>query len=139
MESVWKFILEFIPHDSPYDMMWVGIGVIGQVLFMSRFLIQLWKSEKVKKSVLPIEFWYFSIAGGLITLAYAVHRRDLVITCAQILGLVIYFRNLYLVYRERQSMATLALQQNSAGAPAAPHLPPEGPGHAADVVHPRNS
>lgn len=115
MDSVWNFFLEFIPHDSPYDMMWAGIGVIGQVLFMSRFLIQLWKSEKAKKSVLPVEFWYFSIAGGLITLSYAIHRRDLVFTVAQMLGLIIYFRNLYLVYRERRTNAELALAQNQAG------------------------
>jgi lipid-A-disaccharide synthase-like uncharacterized protein len=123
MDSVWKFLLEFIPHDSPYDMMWAGIGVVGQVLFMSRFLIQLWKSEKAKKSVLPIEFWYFSIAGGLITLSYAIHRRDLVFTVAQMLGLIIYFRNLYLVYRERRWSAELALAQNSAGAAATPEAP----------------
>jgi lipid-A-disaccharide synthase-like uncharacterized protein len=131
MDSVWKFLLEFIPHDSPYDMMWAGIGVVGQVLFMSRFLIQLWKSEKAKKSVLPIEFWYFSIAGGLITLSYAIHRRDLVFTVAQMLGLLIYFRNLYLVHRERRDAAQLALAQNSAGEqlrPADPGAePPQKP------------
>jgi lipid-A-disaccharide synthase-like uncharacterized protein len=127
MEGVWKFLLEFIPHDSPYNMMWAGIGVVGQVLFMSRFLIQLYKSEKAKKSVLPVEFWYFSIAGGLITLSYAIHRRDLVFTVAQMLGLIIYFRNLYLVYRERRHNADLALAQNSGGAPGQPVLPPDGP------------
>lgn len=127
MDSVWNFLLEFIPHDSPYDMMWAGIGVIGQVLFMSRFLIQLYKSEKAKKSVLPVEFWYFSIAGGLITLSYAIHRRDLVFTVAQMLGLIIYFRNLILVYRERRHNAELALAQNSAGPPTTSSVPPETP------------
>lgn len=127
MDSVWNFLLEFIPHDSPYDMMWAGIGVIGQVAFMSRFLIQLYKSEKAKKSVLPVEFWYFSIAGGLITLSYAIHRRDLVFTVAQMLGLIIYFRNLYLVYRERRHNEEQALAQNSAGGPGQPGLPPQDP------------
>jgi lipid-A-disaccharide synthase-like uncharacterized protein len=127
MDGIWNFLLEFIPHDSPYDMMWAGIGVVGQVLFMSRFLIQLWKSEKAKKSVLPIEFWYFSIAGGLITLSYAIHRRDLVFTVAQMLGLIIYFRNLYLVHRERREAAELALAQNSAGTALKPGAPDGGP------------
>jgi lipid-A-disaccharide synthase-like uncharacterized protein len=128
MESVWNFLLEFIPHDSPYDMMWAGIGVVGQVLFMSRFLIQLYKSEKAKKSVLPVEFWYFSIAGGLITLSYAIHRRDLVFTVAQMLGLLVYFRNLYLVHRERRELADLALAQNATGAlPSTVRIPAEPP------------
>ena len=100
MDSIWTFLLEFIPHGSVTALVWAGIGLIGQALFMSRFLIQLWKSEKAKKSVLPIEFWYFSIAGGLVTLSYAIYRRDLVFTLAQILGLVVYFRNLHLVRRE---------------------------------------
>lgn len=125
MDSVWNFLLEFIPHDSLYNMMWAGIGVVGQVLFMSRFLIQLYKSEKAKKSVLPVEFWYFSIAGGLITLSYAIHRRDLVFTVAQMLGLIIYFRNLYLVYREKRTNAELALAQAAAGDQLTPPTIPE--------------
>jgi lipid-A-disaccharide synthase-like uncharacterized protein len=108
MDQLWKFLLEFIPHDSPYQLMWAGIGLFGQALFMSRFLIQLYKSEKAKRSVLPVEFWYFSIAGGLVTLSYAIHRRDLVFTLAQALGLIIYFRNLYLVHRERTYLAQMA-------------------------------
>jgi lipid-A-disaccharide synthase-like uncharacterized protein len=127
MDSVWNFILEFIPHNSPYDMMWAGIGVVGQVLFMSRFLIQLYKSEKAKRSVLPIEFWYFSIAGGLITLSYAIHRRDLVFTVAQMLGLLVYFRNLYLVYRERRESAELALAQNTGALPSGVKIPLDPP------------
>jgi lipid-A-disaccharide synthase-like uncharacterized protein len=128
MDSVWNFILEFIPHDSPYDMMWAGIGVFGQVLFMSRFLIQLYKSEKAKRSVLPIEFWYFSIAGGLITLSYAIHRRDLVFTVAQMLGLIIYARNLVLVYRERRANAELAIAQAAGNGSLEPHKVDAGPG-----------
>jgi lipid-A-disaccharide synthase-like uncharacterized protein len=127
MDGIWKFLLEFIPHDSPYDMMWAGIGVVGQVLFMSRFIVQLWESEKAKKSVLPVAFWYFSIAGGLITLSYAIHRRDLVFTVAQMLGLIIYFRNLYLVHRERRENAQIAPAQNAAGdafKPGDPTAPP---------------
>lgn len=101
MAEFWQFLLEFIPHNNPYQMMWAGIGLAGQALFMSRFLIQLWQSEKAKRSVIPIEFWYLSIAGGLVTLSYAIHRRDLVFTLAQMLGLFVYARNLYLIHRER--------------------------------------
>jgi lipid-A-disaccharide synthase-like uncharacterized protein len=102
MSELWNFILEFIPNQSVTDMVWAGIGLAGQALFMSRFLIQLWKSERAKRSVLPVEFWYFSIGGGLVTLSYAIHRRDLVFTLAQLLGLLVYARNLYLVFRERR-------------------------------------
>ena len=132
MESVWKFLLEFVPHDSPYDMMWAGIGVVGQVLFMSRFLIQLYRSERAKRSVIPIEFWYFSIAGGIITLSYAIHRRDLVFTVAQLLGLLIYFRNLYLVYRERRDSAEFELMQAAAGDSLKPGAKPPEPNVTAE-------
>ena len=122
MESLWKFLLEFIPNESPYHMAWAGVGLIGQALFMSRFIIQWWKSEKAKKSVLPVEFWYFSIAGGLVTLSYAIHRRDLVFTLAQMLGLIVYFRNLYLVHRERQFLrADAQWQQPPAPGVTNPH------------------
>jgi len=92
-----------VPALVPLSIIWFGVGVVGQVLFMSRFIVQIWRSEQQKRSVLPIEFWYFSIAGGLVTLSYAIYRRDLVFTVAQMLGLVIYFRNLYLVLKEQRN------------------------------------
>ncbi len=81
---------------------WLGIGFIGQALFSARFLIQWISSEKHKKSVIPIAFWYFSLGGGVTLLSYAIFRLDPVFILGQAGGLLVYSRNLYFVLRERR-------------------------------------
>ena len=85
---------------------WLIIGFAGQALFSMRFLIQWIKSEREKKSMIPIAFWYFSLAGGASLLVYAIHRKDPVFILGQATGLFIYIRNLYLIYRERREAAS---------------------------------
>jgi len=82
---------------------WIVIGFVGQTLFSLRFIVQWLSSEKVKRSVIPLAFWYFSLGGGAILFAYALHRQDPVFAVGQGSGLFIYLRNLYLVYRERRA------------------------------------
>ena len=86
------------------DHVWITVGFVGQALFASRFFVQLVKSEMEGKSVIPVAFWYFSIGGGLITLVYAFHlgKVGLPFLVAQIGGLIVYGRNLWLVRRERR-------------------------------------
>lgn len=89
--------------------MWIGIGLLGQLMFTARFFIQWLYSEKRKKSVIPITFWYFSLAGGIILLSYAIFRKDPVFIIGQATGAFIYTRNLQLIYREKkQKSDTLA-------------------------------
>jgi lipid-A-disaccharide synthase-like uncharacterized protein len=85
------------------DHIWIAVGFIGQALFASRFLVQLLKSEMEGRSVVPVAFWYFSIGGGLITLVYSFHlgKVGLPFLVAQLGGLVVYARNLWLIRRER--------------------------------------
>jgi len=78
---------------------WLLIGCGGQGLFLGRFLIQWLASERARRSVVPVAFWYLSIAGGLVLLAYAVHRRDPVFAVGQGLGVAIYLRNLRIILR----------------------------------------
>lgn len=85
------------------ETIWLGIGFLGQALFSARFIVQWLKSEKEKKSVFPVAFWYFSIAGGVTLLAYAIYRQDPVFILGQASGLFIYFRNLYFVFNEKSS------------------------------------
>lgn len=84
---------------------WLAIGFAGQALFSARFLIQWVMSEKVGRSIIPLGFWIFSVLGGVTLLAYAIHRADPVIIAGQAGGLVVYARNLWLIYRERQAEA----------------------------------
>jgi len=84
------------------ETIWVSIGLLGQALFTMRFLVQWITSEKRKKSVVPVAFWYFSIAGGIILLSYAIYRRDPVFILGQSFGVFIYSRNLYFIYKEKK-------------------------------------
>ncbi|MBN3038890.1 MAG: lipid-A-disaccharide synthase N-terminal domain-containing protein [Candidatus Omnitrophica bacterium] len=79
---------------------WTILGLFGQLLFSIRFLIQWIVSEKKKESIIPVTFWYFSIAGSLVLLAYAFHIKSLVFILGQSVGSVIYTRNLMLINRK---------------------------------------
>jgi lipid-A-disaccharide synthase-like uncharacterized protein len=80
--------------------MWLAVGFIGQALFSTRFILQWIASEREKRSVVPVAFWWFSLLGGLTLLTYAIHRRDPVFILGQSAGLIVYLRNLYFVHRE---------------------------------------
>lgn len=85
-----------------HDPIWLAIGFFGQALFTMRFVVQWIKSERLRRSVVPKAFWYFSLAGGATLFTYAVHRGDPVFIVGQGLGIFIYLRNLWLIYRERR-------------------------------------
>jgi lipid-A-disaccharide synthase-like uncharacterized protein len=83
---------------------WLIIGFLGQFFFSMRFIIQWIASERKRRSVIPIAFWYFSLLGGTTLLAYAIYRKDPVFILGQSLGVFIYARNLFLIYREKKSL-----------------------------------
>ncbi len=89
------------------DTLWLVVGFTGQALFSARFLVQWIYSERHRRSVIPVYFWYFSLAGGATLLAYAIHRLDPVFIAGQAGGLLIYSRNLYFIWRERRERAAL--------------------------------
>ena len=96
------WIADALGVDSTTEMVWVIVGLGGQVMFMMRFLIQWIVSERHKRSVIPISFWWFSIGGAAILLAYAIYRADPVFILGQSLGFFIYARNLWLIRTERR-------------------------------------
>lgn len=81
------------------ETIWLGIGFFGQALFFGRWLVQWIASERSAESRVPVSFWYMSLIGGLITLAYAIYRKDPVFISGQGLGAVVYLRNLVLIHR----------------------------------------
>ena len=81
----------------------VLVGFLGQLMFTMRFLVQWIASERARKSVFPVAFWFFSIAGGLVLFGYALTIKDPVFILGQGFGVFVYARNLYFVYRERRS------------------------------------
>lgn len=84
---------------------WLAVGFLGQALFSARFILQWIASERQRKSVVPVAFWWFSLLGGLTLLTYAIHRQDPVFILGQGAGLVVYLRNLYFVRREARDEA----------------------------------
>jgi len=83
------------------DRLWLAFGLLGQIVFGARFIVQWIASERKRESHIPIVFWYISILGGIILTAYAIHKRDAVFIIGQGAGLVVYIRNLMLIYRAR--------------------------------------
>ncbi|HEX4505719.1 MAG TPA: lipid-A-disaccharide synthase N-terminal domain-containing protein [Alphaproteobacteria bacterium] len=92
---------------NPGDLTWGAIGFLGQAVFGIRFLIQWLRSEQLGRSVIPIAFWYCSLIGGAISLTYVIHLGAWPLIFGQGAPLVIYARNLYLVYRERRRTADM--------------------------------
>ena len=95
------------------DRLWLAIGFAGQALFASRFIIQWFKSEMEGRSVIPLAFWYCSLGGGVVLLAYAVYKKDPVFIIGQASGLLVYSRNLYLIFRERSLLREAAAQDRT--------------------------
>mgnify|MGYP001453341483 CR=1 FL=1 len=83
------------------EIIFLIIGFLGQGLFASRFIIQWIYSEKRGESHIPLVFWYLSIFGGIGLLIYAIFREDPVIIVGQSFGILIYLRNLFLIYRKK--------------------------------------
>lgn len=85
------------------DVAWLVIGLLGQTMFMMRFVVQWIHSERHQQSVIPVSFWYLSLIGGLTVLAYGLHRAEPVIILGQLPGTLVYTRNLMLIHREKRA------------------------------------
>ena len=81
---------------------WVLVGLAAQLFFTARFALQWLASERAGRSVVPLTFWFLSIAGGVLLLIYALYRKDPVFIAGQAFGLFVYFRNLQLIFREHR-------------------------------------
>lgn len=95
-------VLGWLAVDSWAEFWWVVFGLAGQLAFTGRFIVQWLASEKARKSVVPVSFWYLSIIGALMLLTYALYRKDPVFVLGQSMGLFIYLRNLWLIRAEHR-------------------------------------
>ena len=85
------------------EAVWIAVGFLGQLAFSARFVLQWLASERARRSVVPRAFWYCSLVGSSILLAYAIHRMDPVFMAGQAGGLAIYLRNLHLIAAEART------------------------------------
>jgi lipid-A-disaccharide synthase-like uncharacterized protein len=85
------------------ERLWILFGFFAQFVFFLRFITQWIESEKKKRSVIPMTFWYLSIVGTVLIIIYSYHQRDIVFVVANVLSLAIYYRNIALVKKKPQS------------------------------------
>ncbi len=109
-EAVQSFIK--IVGIKPFNV-WIIMGFVGQSMFTARFIVQWIVSEKKGESVIPVQFWFLSVFGSSIVLAYAIYRRDPVFIAAYAFGNFIYFRNLILIYKKKYKRNKEANDLNS--------------------------
>ncbi len=95
---------------------WLIVGFGGQGLFFARWIVQWFRSERERESTIPLSFWYLSLIGGLITLVYAIYRKDPVFITGQAVGALVYLRNLMLIHRNKPLLDAKA-SASSAGPP----------------------
>jgi lipid-A-disaccharide synthase-like uncharacterized protein len=93
------------------ELVWLAIGLSAQVMFSMRFVLQWLASERARRSIVPEAFWYFSCAGGLMLLAYAIYRMDPVFILGQGGGLLIYARNIHFIWKGKSEAQSLVVPQ----------------------------
>ncbi len=88
---------------------WTYFGLVANLLFASRFVIQWYVSEKLKRSVIPVQFWYLSIVGSVMMLVYAIYIGKVPLILGFLFPTVIYIRNLMLIRKgQRESKLRVA-------------------------------
>ncbi len=96
-------VFTFLAIDTWTEFWWVVLGLTAQLAFTARFLVQWIASERAGESYVPVAFWWLSIVGGAMLLAYAVYRWDIVFMLGQAMGLIVYVRNLMLIRKKSRA------------------------------------
>jgi len=96
-------MLESFVKELSQEPFWTAFGLVGQFTFAGRFILQWLVSEFKKKSHVPVAFWYLSLVGSMILLAYSIHRSEPIFILGFSLNAVIYIRNLHLIYKHKQT------------------------------------
>lgn len=87
---------------------WELFGLLGEGLFFARLLAQWLASEKERKPVIPGVYWYMSLTGAVIMIAYALHLGSFAVLLPQLVGMVFYSRGLQLDLGARRREARRA-------------------------------
>lgn len=102
-EDARSLTFKLLNISTPYGVAWVVLGLMGQVLFTGRMVVQWLVSEKNRRSIVPTAFWWMSLAGASMLITYFIWRKDIVGFLGQATGWLIYVRNLWLIYRNKPS------------------------------------
>jgi lipid-A-disaccharide synthase-like uncharacterized protein len=97
-------LFEVAGESTPWG--WLLLGYGGQAVFGTRFYVQWVVSERQRKSVMPVIFWWLSLLGSAMTLIYALYRWDGPFILANLGGPPIYARNLWLIHKAHKPLDT---------------------------------
>jgi lipid-A-disaccharide synthase-like uncharacterized protein len=111
LNSVIEFLKSAITEEIIKDPVWATIALVGQVIFGGRFILQWIVSEYKKRSHVPVSFWFMSLAGSIILLAYSIHEKNPVFMLGFSLNMVIYLRNLHLIYNHAKKGVVTAVEE----------------------------
>ena len=95
----WRRLFVLLDITSWASLFWVLFGLLGQLLFMARLVVQWVASERAKSSVVPPAFWWLSLVGSTMLMIYFVWRIEIIGFIGQSTGWFIYLRNLWFIYR----------------------------------------
>lgn len=108
-----NWVFKVLNITSWWNVVWVGIGLVGQLAFSGRMILQWLTSEKHRRSVISESFWWFSLIGAALLFSYFVWRQDPIGILGQAPGIVIYARNLRLIYKQRRREARQEAADNA--------------------------
>lgn len=86
-------------RTTPLSGAWLVVGAVGQALWSARFVVQWYCSERAGRSHLPPAFWWISLGGNTLLLAYTLRLGEPVFVAQYALGPLIQIRNLILLHR----------------------------------------
>ncbi len=99
------WLIQYVPWLYTESIIWTIIGLAGNGLFTSRFVIQWIKSERQQKLVVPPIFWHLSFWGSMISLVYAIHVDKLPVILSFVFLPFMYFRNLRILRKTQEQGA----------------------------------
>ncbi|OHB59228.1 MAG: Lipid A biosynthesis, N-terminal [Planctomycetes bacterium RBG_13_44_8b] len=105
-------MFESLVKELSQEPVWTAVGFVGQIAFGGRFILQWLASEIKKRSHVPVSFWYLSLVGSLILLAYSIHRHEPIFILGFSLNTVIYVRNLHLIYKHKQTGEVTVIEKD---------------------------
>jgi lipid-A-disaccharide synthase-like uncharacterized protein len=110
--SIIEFFKSAVTKDIIQDPVWATTALLGQVIFGGRFVLQWLVSEYKKRSHVPVAFWFMSLAGSAFLLAYSIHIKNPVFMLSFSLNMLIYLRNLHLIYNHAKKGLVTVVEKN---------------------------
>ena len=111
LDSIVEFIKSAVMEQIVNDPVWATTALVGQIIFGSRFILQWIVSEYKKKSHVPTSFWFISLVGSIILLAYSIHIKNPIFMLGFSLNTLIYIRNLHLIYKHAKRAVVTTIER----------------------------